>query len=150
MNHIGFGKYRETSPALLLIKDPDYAVWMLTQTEANGRLAEVQPVLRTKIRRFDEKPLIESCVDCGEPATCCSVYKGTIAPRWCCDDCDPAAGGATAKKLRIIRTYADAVRHVRESCGGRKEDLRLLIRSLAQAKGLPQRVGEEQAAAFFR
>jgi len=34
-------------------------------------------------------------------------------------------------------------------CGGRKEDLRFLIKELAQARGLPTRVGPAQAAEFF-
>jgi len=36
-----------------------------------------------------------------------------------------------------------------ESCRGRKADLKRIIRALAEAKGLPERVGEAQAVAFF-
>ncbi len=49
----------------------------------------------------------------------------------------------------MVIPYTQALDHIRDYCGGRKGDLNYLIRLLAEAKGLPKRVGEKQARSFF-
>ncbi len=51
--------------------------------------------------------------------------------------------------FRTVITYTEALGHIQNYCGGRKGDLNFLIRILAEAKGLPKRVGEKQAQEFF-
>jgi hypothetical protein len=61
---------------------------------------------------------------------------------WWCNHCDPYLHGALPGRLQIIETYVDALNYVGNYCKGRKSDYRFLILALAQAKGLPKRVGE--------
>jgi hypothetical protein len=51
--------------------------------------------------------------------------------------------------LTIIHTYRQALAHIEERCHGLKSGYREIIRLMSLAKGLPARVGERQAAAFF-
>ncbi len=90
------------------------------------------------LRRFDEKPILRPCEDpdCDNRATRCSLYQGSVAPHWWCDSCDAAQNCCSPGKLTIVRTYGDAVRYVSLFCGGRKTDLRALVKELARAKGL--------------
>lgn len=148
--YLNFGKHRRKTTEVIVLKEPDYVLWMLRVEAPTAQLAAAQQSVRRLIERFDEKPIIEPCSGkCGKPATCCTVYHGSVTPRWWCDDCDPSESTFTRRKLTIVRRYGDAVWHVGESCNSRKQDLKLIIRELARAKGLPDRVGEEQAAAFF-
>ena len=66
-----------------------------------------------------------------------------------CNNCNPDQMGTLYGRIQIIETYLDALKHVRNYCQGRKGDYRNLIRSIAQAKGLGKRVGEERAREFF-
>jgi hypothetical protein len=85
-----------------------------------------------------------------DSATRCSLSRGAVRPLLCwCDDCDPYELGASAGKLRIVTSYGDALQYVHTYCRGEKPALRTLIRQLAEAKGLPERVGEQQAQDFF-
>src|SRR5262249_18364207 len=140
----------QLTPALLVLRQPDFVLWILGKEEATGRLAEARQEVIWLIRLFDERPIIEPCSGrCGGRATRCSLHQGGLRPRWWCDGCDASASTFTPGKLVIVRTYRDAVRYVNAFCGGRKQDLKVLVKELARAKGLPRRVGEAQAAAFF-
>jgi hypothetical protein len=66
-----------------------------------------------------------------------------------CDECNPDPIGVLEGRIQIVETYMDALTHVGNYCKSRKSDYRFLIRAFAQAKGLPKRVGEAQAQAFF-
>jgi hypothetical protein len=52
-------------------------------------------------------------------------------------------------RIQMIEIYMDALTHVGNYCKGRKSDYRFLILALAQAKGLPKRVGEAAVQQFF-
>jgi len=149
---LGFGPHASNSVELLVLKEPDDVVWMLGQTAKSGYFAAAQREILRLIRRFDEKAFIVPCQtpECGNRVTRCTVYHGAVWPRWWCDDCDPFCLGASADKLWILKGYADAVNYVHAACGGRKASLKALVKEMAQAKGLPARVGEAQAPAFFR
>jgi hypothetical protein len=56
--------------------------------------------------------------------------------------------GMTTRSF-MIRTHTDALNHVINYCQARKSDYRDFIHSIAQAKGLEKRVGEEQAQEFL-
>jgi hypothetical protein len=137
---------------LLILKDPDYVAWVLGHRGAVGRLAEVQGEALRLIALFDARPVVARChgQGCEERAAYGCVYRGAVRPTWWCPGCDPHQQGATPGTLRVLATYLDAVGHVETSCNGRRDDLRFLVRALAQAKGLPERVSEDAAEQFFR
>jgi hypothetical protein len=147
-----FGKHSGKLLEILVLKEPDYVAWMLGENGATGALRQAQQEAARLVRLLDQKPFIEPCraPGCGNVATRGSVYRGGVWPAWWCDTCDPDQLGASPGKLDIIQTYGDALSYVNMCCGGRKQALRVLIKALAQAKGLPERVSETQAVAFFR
>jgi hypothetical protein len=147
-----FGKHIGMSVERLVLTQPDYVVWMLGKEGATGALRQAQQEAGRLVRVFDRKPILEPCraPGCGNVATRASVYRGSVWPAWWCDTCDPDQLGASPGKLDIIRTYLDAVTYVNVCCSGRRQALRVIIKELARAKGLPERVGETQAVTFFR
>jgi hypothetical protein len=152
---ISFGKHRGKSPALLVLKDPSYVAWMLGQADAYGQMREAQREAARLVRRFDAKPIVEPCWGhptwgkrCSNLATRYSVYIGTLSLQWWCESCDEYQV-CPAGKLVVVRSYSDAVCYVGNCCGGQKGYLSRLIRDMARAKGLPERVGEAQARAFL-
>jgi hypothetical protein len=147
-----FGKHIGMSVERLVLTQPDYVAWMLGQEGATGQLSAARREAARLIRRFDQKPFIEPCraPGCGNVATRGSVYVGSVRLVWWCESCAPDQLGASPSKLSIIRTYLDAVSYVNMCCGGNKQALKVLIKELDRAKGLPERVSEPQAVAFFR
>jgi hypothetical protein len=77
------------------------------------------------------------------------VYVGRTDLWWWCEDCKPYVHCAGLEKLHIIRSYWDAIDYADLVSSRPRSDLNALIRRLAEAKGLPSRVGEKQAAVFF-
>ena len=65
------------------------------------------------------------------------------------NECEPDLIETHKGKIHFVVTYTQALDHVHTYCGGGKGDLNFLIRILAEAKGLPKRVGEKQAQEFF-
>ena len=147
-----FGKHSGKSVEMLLLKEPQYLGWMLTQKDARGVLKQAQDHARKKIAEFNGKPFTKKCGGhlCSEVATRCTVYLNNVTdPRWWCEDCNPYQAGANAGKLQSLKTYSDAYQHVGIYCSGRVSDYRAIILAMAKAKGLPARVGEKQALEFF-
>jgi len=150
---ITFGKHAGKSIELLLLKEPEYIKWMLEQQNATGAMKRAQDEAKRLIARFNTKPFIKDCF--GKPgaahkATRCTVYGNNVTvPYWWCDSCNPYQSGANSGKLQAVSTYEEALNHVGFWCSGRSSDYKSLIKDLAQAKGLPARVGEKQAVAFF-
>ncbi len=148
---IEFGKHAGKSVETLVLKDADYTTWVLSQDSPVGQLDTVQQEVQRLIAVFDAKPYQKTCSGhgCSRPATRCTVYGPNVYLRmWWCDDCDPYQAGASRGKLFAIRTYGEAIQHCLHFCTQRSA-IKDLIKSLAQAKGLPERVGERQAAEFF-
>ncbi len=147
---VAFGKHAGKSVELLMFKEPGYVHWLLQQSPS-GALLVVQRHAHSLMKKFDAKPLHRQCHghNCSALATRATVYGNSLAPYWWCDNCDPYEAGANSGKLQGVRTYSEALTHVEFYCGGRKSDYVALVKYLAQAKGLPTRVGEQQANAFF-
>jgi hypothetical protein len=144
-------KHFEKPMELLVLTDPEYVVSLLRFDEPGGSLSKARSELIRLIRVFDGLPLTTRCQspDCRRRATRFSAYKRTVRMVPICDKCNPYHMGASSGKLSVVQTYQDAVSHVMESCRGRKADLKSIIRTLAEAKGLPGRVSEVQALSFF-
>lgn len=148
---IGFGKHSDKSVAVLVLKEPGYISWALSQENPNGPLARVKGEAQRLISIFDSKPVQKQCCGCSctNQATRCSVYRYNVCqPFWWCDACDPYQTFAAQGTLSTIKTFRNAVDFC-ASPGTIRKDLKNLIVTMAQAKGLPKRVTEAQAAAFF-
>lgn len=150
--NVGFGKHKDKSVAILVLKDPEYVLWVLRQPNPSGPLARVQAEVKRLIGIFDSKPLQKKCcnTNCSNLATQCSIYLGNVSRLfWWCSTCDPRQRGAIEVNLTLIRSYREVLQHC-ALYNVRKVDIGKLILSFAQAKGLPKRVGEVQAEEFFK
>jgi hypothetical protein len=49
----------------------------------------------------------------------------------------------------MVRTCSSVLFNVNSSCGGSRQDKRIIVKELAEAKGLPKRVGLKQAEEFL-
>lgn len=147
---VTIGKNAGKSVELLVLKDPAYVQWLL-DTQASGKLLQIKQHAQSLIRKFDAKPLSTRCYGraCSKPATRATVYLDNLVPYWWCASCDAYEAGANDGKLQFISTYGQALEHVQFYCKGRKSDAAEIIKYFAQAKGLPARVGEQQAQQFF-
>jgi hypothetical protein len=148
---LSFGKLRGRTVAEVVLKEPDYLLWMLDQQNPTWPMAQACTEARKLIRIFDGKPFLRNCrgTGCGDQATRVTVYGPNIRPEYWWDECDPYSLGADEGKLQEIRSYSDAIHHVGVWCQGRKTDLRQLIGSMAGAKGLARKVGAQQAVGLF-
>jgi hypothetical protein len=149
--NIKFGKHCGMSVEFLVLKAPDYAMWLLSQKAISHSFFDAQQKIRRLIRAFDQRPFIKRCqgTGCRKRATRCSVHQGSTQLLSWCDECDPYELGASPGKLHAIEKYFDVVNYVSMFCNGRKAAMEMLVRELARAKGLPKRVGEDEAIAFF-
>ena len=149
---ITFGKHKGTSIPSVVLKEPDYVRWVLGQHNAEGALAKVEAEMKELVASFDAKPIARGCAGhiCKANATCFSTYFGSPSSlHFWCDSCDPYQSGANKGKLSKCKTYQEALAHIEFSCKGTRTGYKAIIRELALAKGLTQRSGEAQIAAFF-
>jgi hypothetical protein len=148
---LNFGKHRGKLLETVVLKEPGYIQWMLLCEDADGPLVRTQEEARQLITIFDARPFLRCCHNpsCDRSATYCSLYGGNLSPLWWCNECDACSAGAPRYKLNFVQRYMHAVWHVPRFCGKREESQRCLIRMLAEAKGLPERVTESAARAFF-
>jgi hypothetical protein len=142
---IDFGKHYGTPVTLLVLKNPAYVWWMLSQPTPRGKLVAACSQARRLIALFDNKPIIYQCNQCENRATRGTVWQGNVHPYWWCDSCS-----SRENKALVIRDYLGALSYVGAFCDGRQGDMKVLIRLIAEAKGLPPRVGVMEADSFFR
>lgn len=148
---VTFGKLKGKSVANVVLRHPDYIVWMLGKDTPSTQMAVVLREARRLIAIFDAKPFLANCFgsSCGKPAARFSVYRGGLLLYFWCGACKPYSAGAASDHLSIGHTYRNALNHVRSYNGGNREDYKHLIRRLAEAKGFPERYSEKRAGKFF-
>jgi hypothetical protein len=140
------GKHAGKTTEILLLSMPDWAQWMMNHHPDSP----VSRDFRRLVAKFDGKPFTKRCDGCHRNATRVSAYRQWARDlMFWCDDCDPYNAGAVRGRLTIVRTFNDALTHADLTCSGAQGDKRDIIRALAAAKGLPVRLGEAQAIAFF-
>ena len=146
-----FGKHKGKSAELVVLEEPDYVNWAKHKPNPTGPLVELNEEFRKLVKKFDQKPVQRKCMgcECSAPASYITLYQDNLMPYWWCDNCDFEQMGASAWKVQTISSYFGAISHVLQYCGDVPDDFKELITAMAQAKGLPTRVGEPQAAAFF-
>lgn len=149
---IPFGKHRGLSVEVLLLRHPDYVVWMLAQEDASDLMARVQSRVRQAVAAFDRRPFVKRCggSGCSRRATLCSVYCGTTQIRWWCEGCNPVGLRGMGSKLVGVRTFADARSYIARHGSDQGMSFGSLFSALAQAKGLSEWVDESEARSFFR
>ena len=147
---INFGKYAGKSVEFLVLKAPDYVKWVLNSDGITGPLLSVKEEMCKLIEIFDRKPFLRKCTGCKERiAVRASFCDDNPVPWYWCSECEPDPIETRKGRIHFVVTYTQALDHIRNYCGGRKGDLNYLIHFLAEAKGLPKRVGEKQARLFF-
>ena len=149
---IDSGKYKGISVGMVILKNPDYVAQVLDENDAQGQLSRIQIEMKRLISIFDSKPFNKNCrgSHCSRPAAKFTVYEDNIYNLyWWCDIHNPYESGASPATLTEIRTYEEALVHVKWALKGRKADYAYLIKAMAQAKGLPKRVGEDQVNIFL-
>lgn len=146
---INIGKFSGKTTESVLIKEPDYVQWTLDQNNAKDALQVIRKDFIRLMEIFDGKPIKKKCYKCKEPAQKISFYQGNISPYFWCGTCDPYCQGALSGKLSIITKYRQALSFVSSTCQGRKSDYKSIIRELAIAKGMPDRITGIEAQSFF-
>jgi len=150
---ITFGKkHNGKSVELVMLRDPSYIKWMLSLSNPSGSIKKAIGHVKTLQMKFDAKPYLgKTCWNklCKNPVTKLTVYHDNLDPYWWCDTCDPYDAGANPGKLQSPDDYDLALLHVDHFCSNRKSDYLDLIKTIAEAKGLPKRVGENAAQQFF-
>jgi hypothetical protein len=139
---IDFGKYQGKSVEWLVLNAPDYLKWVLELAAPTGGLVAVKAEALRLISLFDRKQILKSCLGrgCAKTATQLSGYQGNSYSMYAwCDTCDPYQAGATRWKLRLIRTYNDALDFIQQTCDRRRSAYRAAIGTIARAKGFPER-----------
>lgn len=147
---IQVGKHKGKSVEEIVLKEPDYARWVVQQN-AGGPLLHVKDEVQRLVTIFDAKEFIKNCsgMDCSNGADCVSVYRDKIRLTFWCENCDPYQAGSIRGNLQVIKTYSQALSHVDYYCNGNKKSMKSIIIFLARSKGLPSRVGKKQAQEFF-
>jgi hypothetical protein len=139
------GKNKGKTSQEVFLKTPDFAQWMMSEypDSAASKAFHAHQVT------LDAKPLVKPCYQCKKPATRATAYQGSPDLMFWCDDCDPYGAGAIKGKLSVVTTFADAMRHIDYTANGNRTWKRAIQKQLAQAKGLPTRVGVQVAVAFL-
>lgn len=129
----------------MFLKEPDFARWFSRKFKDTPVAAE----FRELAKKFNAKPFTARCHGCLSNATRASAYRGTPSLYFWCDNCKETGAGAIGDKLTIVRTIREALDHIEYTASGKRAYMRAIVRELAEAKGLPSRVGEKQALGFF-
>ncbi len=146
---ITFGKKKGVEVGKVLLKDPDYIAWALNQSNS-GPMGALQTEAKRLIAKFGTKPLTTVCHGCKGNATYFTAYANNANSLYSwCDTCNPYSSGANPGKLTSIRSFSDAMAHIAYSCGNLKKGKTAIVKAMAEAKGLPKRVGDAEVAAFF-
>lgn len=131
----------------LFLKEHDW-LWFFVSKNPQSKLADE---FRRHDRKLTEKVFLENCFKCTNRATYMTVYRGNVrSVMFWCGDCDPYSQGARSGILSSIENIDQVNLFIDRYCGGKREDRRVLVRKLAEAKGLPKRVGAKTAENFLR
>jgi len=139
---MGFGKYKDKPVAWVLLEDPEYFVWMSSNSMTNK--AEYKFAMNL-IQVFDSKPFINAVCNgkCKgvNHVTRLSLYNGIYNGNyWFCNECSPYECGAISGNLTEIRTFSQALYN---------RDSKSIISAMANAKGLVGKRTKKALKEFF-
>jgi hypothetical protein len=138
------GKHAGKTLDEVLLKQPDFAQWYIRKYPDAPAAKEFDRLMR----KFDAKPFTKKC-RCGKPATGASTYQNSPSLMFWCDECPPHSSGAERGKVAAVTSIRGVLGHIDWTADGYRAWKRDIVRKLAEGKGLPKRVGEQQALAFF-
>lgn len=132
-----FGRYAGMTTEALILRRPDYVVWMLREAPDGV----VGRDFTNLIQRFDAQ--IRDGADSGACLAAPNQTDLVVSDA-------VKAERLAACGLSRINGFWDAVAHVeRTSAKGRRQALRRLVRNLASARGMPRRFTGRAALAFL-
>ena len=143
MSKVGFGKYANHDVEELLLDQPDYVIhYALAEARPTGPLFGLCMDALRLIAVFDALPYVVPCECCGRTATRCMVRLDDPRPSFWCDLCNPPRAGEPGRVATCeVRSYQHAGAYFRW------DELRVLIRRMARAKGVSGRIMEVAKAA---
>ena len=133
-----FGRYAGMTTEALVLRRPDYVVWMLRE-EPDGMVGREFADL---IQRFDAqiRGAADGAACLAAPNQTDLVVSDTVEA-----ECLAVCG------LNRIDGFWDAVAHIeRTGARGRRQALRRLVRNLALARGMPRRFTDRATLVFLR
>ncbi len=144
------GKHKSKTLEVVALTDPCYIQGLLLSKAGTEKQIMLQTEASRLIGVFDKNRYQLRCCGkgCDRTATRCTIYKSEIfSPWWWCDTCDPYQYGAGEGRIKIVRTYQDALDFAEPF--GDQEVVADLVRILAEAKGLLWPPGQTRADIFF-
>ena len=146
-----FGKHEGKLIERVLVSHPDYIAWLDRQTWFARKYPRISEHVEWCIDVFDAKQFKEKLCwsrSCGKPATRFSLARGSPAPYFWCEQCDPRSSGV-AGSLVIGRRYREALAFIEHRCDGPRGFFKIVVDSLAEAKGLSGKRTEKKLLALF-
>ena len=137
---------------LLMLKNPKYVRWILHFKGIYGHYVDAkEEEIPHLMNLFDSKPILKKCFkkDCNNMPTRFAINEYNGAVCCFCDSCKIDNEGGTYSWSNPIHTYNEALNYARYHGGNTKTSFKYLITKMAEAKGLPKRVGEKEAMRFF-
>jgi len=141
--NMSFGRYEGKPVAWVLLEDFQYFTWM----DSNGmrEYQEIKFAIQLACA-FDKLPfknvICRGTCNGQNPVTRLALYNGMYnGEHWFCDKCDPYRNGAFSGTLTYINKVEEVV-----GCG---KDLQIIIKAMANAKGVPRRKTSRSLKIFF-
>lgn len=141
------------SMPMAVLNRPEYVKKLLDKHNTNNNYIKYKRKEAYRlINIFDKKPITRNCSTpgCDNVAARGLLFSRVISDQaWLCESCfnEPKEPLRCHKE---INSYIGALWHVTDFCNGKASNYELLIKYLAEAKGLPTRINEDDAIAFFR
>jgi hypothetical protein len=150
---ITFGIHKGKTAEFLMINQPDYIKWILTQHEPSSTFATIQKHITQLIRKFDNKPFKDkSCSsnNCNHSATKFTICESDLNPHWWCNSCEPIHADIPNDQLQSPVGYMSAIKHIDVYCNKQTFAYKSIINMIAEAKGLSANANELKLNMFFR
>ena len=137
----------------VVIQYPDFIHWF-DENQLDTKYIDLGEHIKKCIRIFNEKPFINvKCAGKNEAAPCTnqvdlfSLPDTSYIPSFWCASCDPNQQPDKVETLGT--TYWQALHHGWREPRHRNQACQTLIKTLAEAKGLPDKPTDMQILAFF-
>lgn len=151
--NLPFGRHRGLLIEKVILKYPDWIAWLSRQPQGPG-FRWLYEYIDACIEIFDSKPFIDvACsgrrndAPCDRRPTRFSLRPGSEAPRYWCEDCDPALLGGGA--LAVTTSYMALLLHIRGIANAKRELYRSSVIHLAATKGYTGRLTNQKIVKFF-
>ena len=142
------GKFEGVSIGSVVLKEPNYTMWLVGQLDMRGSLATARNETMRLITVFNSKQIAAKCHGCSGKATRFTGYEGSSISLYAwCNSCDPQ--GSSQKASPAFHTYQQALNHNARRAGDKAAGQKRIISAMADRKGLIRPLTEANVAAFF-